>query len=270
MSRILAFALIPVLITSPVFALTPNPDAQAAFDQAAQMRASGNLDAAEQLLKQAVELQPDNPMYHFEMANLYADMHDRFKSGRDKDRADAALQRVTQELEETLMLDPGYVPARFNLAVTFKRLGEFERSREIFRDVIAQAEKTGDSQLKLQALMQIAEIYQIQGFFDEARDTYKEAREIDYYNTGIRDALEDLEINERNAKQRSDQQGTMRALENLRQGYQNSPLANSGFGQMAQAQNQSTAGQQALPYLGMMLAQQFLNRGSRSAQNEDY
>lgn len=238
------------------------PPAEIMVDRAVQLREQGQLQASEQVLVQALQEAPENAALHFEMANLYALYHDQYAGIRQNEKARVMLERAASELEHAVMLDPSSLPARYNLGVTHKRLGNYEKAREILRGVQEIAAQKGEPGVKFSTLMQIGSIYEEQGFFDEARDTYLEARESDYFNPAVQGALEDLERRREEYRQKELLEAAQERLINLRSGFGYSPFSHAA-GQEYDRQRAlgDQAGiAQAIPYLSMMLVQQFLNR----------
>lgn len=239
---------------------------ESAYSKAMALRAAGKLPEAESILNEALHLNPENPAYHFELANIYALYHDQMQSGKSGGGSNRLLERVAFELEQTIMLDPSFLPAKYNLGVTYKRLGRFERAREIFRDVGEDARLRQEPGTEFNALMQVGSTYEEQGFYDEAEDIYLKARNLDYYNPGIKGALEDLErLREEDYKRQTTESYTQ-AMD-YRRGFNFSPLSHAADQEMMRRAGENSAGgmQQALPYLGMMLVQQFMNRGTGDA-----
>jgi len=270
-----AWLCVLVCAVSPLRAdLLPDPAPQAAtapaetaYQKALDLRAAGKLVEAESVLNEALHLNPENPAYHFELANIYAMYHDQMQSGK-ADGSNRLLERVAYEFEQTIMLDPSFLPAKYNLGVTYKRLGRFERAREVLREVCEDARARGEGPTEFNALMQVGATYEEQGFFDEAEDIYLKAKNLDYYNPGIQGALEDLNRQRVEDQERQTMESYTRAMDYGR-GFGYSPLSHAADQQMTRRAGENSAGgmQQALPYLGMMLVQQFMNKGG-SALNQ--
>lgn len=252
--------LLLTLLSPPVGAADASPGA-AYYDQAVQLRSEGRLAEAEQALRQAVREDPQNAGYHFELANLYAAIHDQWRMSDRGERARQALQMTAQELEQVLAIDSSYLPARFNLGVTYKRLEQYEDAREELREAAGLAASQGQKETQLRALMQVAETYEEQGFFDEARDTYGQARELDYYNQDIRNALDDLTVRERQYNEKTQRKDAMRSLGTLNQGWSEAARGTRyGMQPLSPQANGATGSGQMISTLGMMLAQQFLSQ----------
>jgi len=240
------------------------PEAAAAFESSMNLRNEGRLSEAEQAMRQALALAPDNAGYQFEMANLHAMFHDHWRTFGDLQKARDALWSVSQDLEHVLTLAPDYLPARFNLGVTLKRLEEYERAREVLRQVIREAEARGEPKIAVQAYAQIAATYEEQGFFDEARDAYQAARELDFYSPEIRTALEDLELREKEYNAKRQRRDAMNSMDTMSRAWREARVG-TGY---REGESSSANLQQVIPYLGMMLAQQFLGRNGNSDMQE--
>lgn len=248
-----------------------------AFQEAITAMREGRLVEAEAKLAEALHQAPANPEYHFEMANLYALKHDEASGRSSRQDENFFLEKVAQQLDHTLMLDPEFLPARYNLAVTYKRLGYYERAREELRRVLVKAEERQDWALKSNALMQVGAVYEEQGFFEEARFAYLEARDFDYANPDVRGALENLKEHQAFAEERARRQDVSRSIQsmqNVQQGLarpglsaltrQNNPY--QAYGSSDSAASEGAAKQQAVMALGTLLAQQFLGRHTASRE----
>lgn len=157
------------------------------FDEGMKFKAAGQLDQAEENFQTATQMDPLKPEYHFELSNIYAMRYDRLQTAEADITVEGMLRSCMRELEQTLRLEPNFVPAIYNLGVVYKNLGEQERAREQFRKVLQK-----DPQ-QVNAFLQIGDTYATQGFFDEARDEYKKAKELDFANPDIDGALKDLD-----------------------------------------------------------------------------
>ncbi len=231
--------------------------ARKAFDQGLEYKNLGKYAEAERFFLQAIELAPQEPDYHFELAGTYA-MHYDASLGRGPDPImDKLLQGAERELEQTVMLKPEFTAAHFNLGVVLKRAGKYEKAREAFRKVI-ELEPNRPA-----PWLQIGEIYEAQGFFDEAESAYRTAQEKDYYNPDIKAALDDLAINREQAAVRARQSAGSGMLNPWREGFHPPSYSEQATAQPGAADpNQNVT--QALPYLGTMLMQEFMRRRAPS------
>lgn len=242
-----------------------------AFQLAMAHKSEGRLAEAEAKLQEALQSAPGNPAYHFELANVYALQHDTYQDIPPA-LSDSILRRVAYELDQTLMLDPEFLPARYNLAVTHKRLGDYERSREELRRLREKAQSRGDAAMQYSALMQTGRVYQEQGFFDEARDSFLAARQLDEMNPESRDALANLAMHQ-NWKENKTQRANMgQSLNSMQQNLAQMNARGSSYpgyggypGQDPRARQAATSGQM-MSSLGGLLAQQFAARGARSSE----
>src|SRR3989338_6391317 len=98
------------------------------FEQAMALKQQGHYSEAEAALKKALEQEPGNADYHFELANVYAMHYD----GAGKKKKDAVsrefLDAAARELEQVIMVRPDHMAARFNLVFIFKRKGNYEEA----------------------------------------------------------------------------------------------------------------------------------------------
>ncbi|MCM8775090.1 MAG: tetratricopeptide repeat protein [Candidatus Omnitrophica bacterium] len=230
--------------------------AQSAFEEGIRFENEGNLLMAEKQFKNAIEINPANPDYHFHLANVYAMRHDRMVSKGSAEAGGPELQMAAGELEQAVMLRPDDIAALYNLGIVYKGQKRFEEAREQFRKVLRLAPSS------VHAMMQIGASYEEQGFFDDAKDSYLKANEMDYKNPNIQAALHDLEIRRQEAHERILAETASSRL-NSRAGLG----AYEFYRRTGQTyQNESGEGnqniQQALPYLGAMLVEQFLKKRS--------
>ncbi len=263
------------------------------YQEALSLKNEGRLEEAEAKLNDAIQLDPGNPAYHFELANLYVAVHDTALNSISSEQSRQLMERVARELDQTLMLDPNFLPAQFNLAVAYKRLGYYERARDELRKVMEKADAAGDLNLKKNAMLQMGSVYEEQGFFEEARSAYLEARELDYGSPEAQDALDNLQQHKLWSEQHSRRQDMTRNLQAMQQmsalrnpnssfnrntgnsyGYQQDPFYRSasaanpyGASQEPYSAQQSNPKQQMISSLGSLLAQQFLGGGSNSSSD---
>lgn len=243
----------------PAGAPAPAPDP--AYQKAVELREAGRLDEAESILSDALHLKPESAGYHFELANIYAARHDLTRTKKETDETRGMLDRVARELEQAVMLDPSFVPAKFNLGVTYKRLARYEKAREILREVADEAHGRNDPGVEFSAVMQLGAAYEEQGFYDEAEEMYKKAKTLDFYNTELQGKFEDLQEEREMAQKRDSMEGLNRAM--MSQALNTVPFSRTGTPTdlSDQGRNSQGSAMQALPYLGSMIAQQFMNRG---------
>lgn len=226
--------------------------AQSAFHRGMLLKDEGRLEEAERFMKKALELEPSNHQYHFELANVYALRYDQKPKDRHRDKM---LRSAARELEQAVMLHPDFIQAYFNLGVVYKKQGEYEKAREQFRTVL-QIEPS-----LVNAHLQIGATYEQQGFFHEARDAYEQALRLDYGNAGIDGALDDLQERKKEDEERMLAETAATRLNRYQSAFPYTPDGQAaGYEQKRQEQLDSSAGmEQAIPYLGSWLISQFMN-----------
>ncbi|MBU9888765.1 MAG: tetratricopeptide repeat protein [Candidatus Omnitrophica bacterium] len=215
----------------------------------------GELYQADRDLRAKLALDPGNAAYYFELSNIDAALFDRTRKGK---YPGDWLSRSGEALEKVVMLDPGNKVAHYNLGVVYKRQGLMEKAREQFRKGLARCREEEEAALVAAFWVRIGETYAEQGFYEEAREAYLKARDYDYQNPDIQEAIEELRVR----------------MQTAEEGRATAPLPmvpGMGAGMSAagmvgdpvareQYQNQGIA--QALPYLGQMVAQKFSGGGS--------
>lgn len=156
------------------------------FLHALKSKQEGNFLEAENLFRKAIEFEPQNADFHFELGNLYAERED-FPSARF-------------EYEQAVMIAPTHLAAHYNLGLVYSEIGWTGEARGQFRRVLEL-----DPQ-NVRARIQIGRTYAEEGFFDDARQAFEEAREMDPLSPEPADALEELARKEEEAKLRSTSQ----------------------------------------------------------------
>jgi len=228
--------------------------AEHAYHEAVRLRGLGDIAAADRHLKKALDLEPSNAVYHFELANLYALRYDNSAAIKKRNADIGMLELAARELEQALMLDPEYLPARYNLGVVYKRQSKYEQARQKFKEVLKRdPQQTG-------ALMQIGAVYEEQGFFDEAKTAYQEAKELDFANPEIQAALEDLKLRKEEYEKNAAFNNSFDNMNQVMHGVRFSPDSlieqRRRQGQLGAQSGGGMA--QALPFLGSWLFQQFM------------
>lgn len=158
-----------------------------AFLKALQLREEGNFQDSELEFKKAMQLEPANANYHFELASLHAIRHDDAMSTGDEGLAEAYLRSSASELQQALMIQPDFWSARFNLGVVYKKQEKYEAARDEFKKVLAQNPQA------LAALMQIGHTYADQGFYDEAESIFEDGRDRGVPADQIKEAMKNLD-----------------------------------------------------------------------------
>jgi tetratricopeptide (TPR) repeat protein len=231
MRKITALFLL-LLTTLPNARAEQVPPHQLAFQRGLELSREGRLDEAESQFKRALEENPSNADYHFELANVYAVQHDASLKSREPERAKNFMESAARELEQAVMIRPDFIPAHFNLGVVYKKLGKYEKARAEFKDVIRLNPQS------IPAMLQIGEIYEEQGFIDEAESVYRDIRDRGLYNDDVALAVENLE-SRKNALGRREQNQQMRSL-----GMNQQKLASA----YAERNNPALANQYGSPY----------------------
>lgn len=238
--RVDRFGLLPILaalsLVFPVPLRAGEDTAQVHFFHALKAREEGRLLEAESLFRKAVELEPGNPNYRFELGNLY------LLRGRP--------QAARLEFEQAAMAAPGHVPSHFNLGLVYRELEMTSEARNEFRRVLEL-----DPQ-NLKAQIQIGYTYAQEGFTEEARDAFRKAEEMDPTSPEPKDALNDLGRLESQARARSEADRSRRFSENQRSLYEESdPLRSS-----------EVSGEQALAQAGAALIQELFARRAQARE----
>lgn len=166
--------------TAPLLAQTRDE----AFHHALQLKEAGQLADAEHELKQLLQFNPTDADAHFELGNLYSMQYDNLSPKALS--APEKLSAAGREFLQASMLREDFLPAQFNLGIVLKRQERYAEARQVFKKIL---EKNPD---QIDALLQIGETYERQGFFDEAEDAYREARQRNYSRPDVQDALDDL------------------------------------------------------------------------------
>ncbi len=175
-----------LLSLSLIFTLNPCPLqaeealAQVYFYHALKSKQEGRILTAERLLKKAINLEPQNPDFHFELGNLYIERND--------------LVSARIELEQAVMISPNHLATHYNLGLVYRELGFVGEARDEFQKVL----ELDPAHVKAQ--LQIGYTYQEEGFFDDARFAFERAREMDITDPQPIRALEDLAEFERQAR----------------------------------------------------------------------
>ena len=225
-----------ILPSQPLYAQDSQP--RVSFLQALKEREEGHFSQAEQLFRQALQLEPENPDYHFELGNLYIQAKE--------------LRLARTEFEQTLMIAPSHLAAHYNLGLVHRELGFPGDAREEFRRVL----QLDPSNIK--AMLQIGYLYQDEGFYEEAREAFEEAYQMDITNPEPRQALEELG----DAKQQAEENSQSQMQNSLLAGRQflNQQNSSSDLSQLAGTSMGQPNTQQALVQAGTLLIQQLLSK----------
>lgn len=269
MQRPSTFLLILFLIPTTIYADSPAipvKPGEADYQKAMIAVQNGDLRDAEEHLREAVLAEPNNPQYHFELANLYAVYHDDYKNQGDDAGAQYKMQQAAAELEQAVMIHPDFLPAHFNLGVVYKNLQRYENAREQFKEVL----RLDPSQQG--AMLQIGQTYEAQGFYDDAEAVYQELKEKFPDDPRIQEALFQLEQAryEERMGELSRRQSRMNMLSSSfsqlgPNGY-NDPYGSQDYG--AQQSGQNSMMQQGIAYLGSMALQQLLKNKNSTVDSQ--
>jgi tetratricopeptide (TPR) repeat protein len=129
-----------------------------------------------------------------------------------------------------------------------------ERAREELKKAIALCDPEQDARLLCACWLQIGAVYEEQGFFDEAKECYLNAREFDYENPDIQEAIRDVDA-KRKAPERGGG-GSSFGMPSTGGAFSSDPQTAAAMGQDPNAQDPGALAQ-ALPALGQMLMQKF-------------
>jgi protein O-GlcNAc transferase len=124
----------------------------------------GHFDLALERLGRAIEVAPDNAVYHNSLGIAFGQ---RLRP----EEAIAAFRHA-------LAANPGYQPALANLATVLYSAGQFDEAEECFRRLLDLGSRSVDLHTNLGNLLQA------QGRLDEARDLYERALQLDPLNAG--------------------------------------------------------------------------------------
>jgi len=208
------------------------------------------LIAMERELKAKLGMDAANADLYYELSAIYATLFDRTRTQKGKQYREW-LMKSRDALEKVLMIRPEDKIAHYNLGVVYKRLGQMERAREELKKAIRICDTEEDTQLLCVLWMQIGAVYEEQGFFEEAKESYLKAREFDFQNPDIQEAIREVDIKrktpERGGGTSLGMPGMMGAAD---------PQTAAVLGRDPYAQNQGGM-EQAIPALGQALMQTF-------------
>lgn len=210
--------------------------------------------------------EPGNADLYYRLSTVYATLFDRTRTQKGK-QSDEWLFKSRDALEKVLMLLPGDKVAHYNLGVVYKRLGKMERAREELRKAIRLGDPQQDGYLICASWLQIGSVYEEQGFFDEAKEAYLQAREYDYGNEDIQQALQAVDA-KRKAPETGGDPSSM-GVSPMGSSLSSNPQTAAAMGQDPSAQDQGGIAQ-ALPALGQMLMQKMGGGGGGDSVAEDY
>jgi tetratricopeptide (TPR) repeat protein len=221
------------------------------------------LISMERKLKSMIEKDPGNADLHYRLSSVCVALFDRTRKQKGRQSQDWLL--ISRDsLERVLMIRPKDKVAHYNLGVVYKRLGEMERAREELKKAIRLCDPQQDAYLICTSWLQIGSVYEEQGFFDDAKEAYLQAREFDYENGDIQEAIRTVDAKRKAA---ADGGGAPPLGMPSMGGSVMSPQMAAAMGKDPNEQNQSGIAQ-ALPALGQALMQKFgSGEGDTSGQN---
>ena len=216
-------------------------------------RTDVELIGMERELRAKLGHEPTNADLYYRLSTVYATLFDRTRKQKGPQSGEW-LVKSRDALEKVLMLRPEDKVAHYNLGVVYKRLGQMERAREELKKAIRLSDPQQDVYLICVCWLQIGSVYEEQGFYDEAKEAYLEAREYDYGNEDIRAAIRDVD-----AKRKAPETGgpsSMMGMPSMGSSFSTDPKMAAAMGQDPNAQDQGGIAQ-ALPALGQALMQKF-------------
>ena len=206
--------------------------------------------------------EPGNADLYYRLSTVYATLFDRTRKQKGK-QSEEWLIKSRDALERVLMIRPEDNVAHYNLGVVYKRLGQMERAREELRKAMRFCDPGQDVYLLCASWLQIGSVYEEQGFFDEAKEAYLKARELDYGNENIQQALRDVD-----AKRKTPEAGGGPSPFGMSSMGTTDPKTAVALGQDPNAQDQGGI-TQALPALGQMLMQKVGGGGGGDSSGQD-
>ncbi len=143
--------LIPSLavLVAPVTTQAVEDSARIYFLHAMKAKEEGDNLTAESFLRKAIEIEPDNPDFHFELGNLYIEQKN--------------LESARMEFEQAVMILPTHLAAHYNLGLVYRDLRLMGDARNEFRKVLQL------DPANLKAELQIGYTYQEESFFDDLK-----------------------------------------------------------------------------------------------------
>lgn len=272
--RVLSFLLIAFLagVISPAGRASGDEDAGGLDSMAGSGFAGEDLSAKTnpELFEMARDLQaqlgkdPGNADLYYQISTVYATLFDRTRTQKGRQSVDW-LMKGRDALEKVLMIRPENKVAHYNLGVVYKRLGQMERAREELKKAIRLCSPEQDTYLMCSSWLQIGSVYEEQGFFDDAKEAYLNAREFDYENPDIQEALREVEAKRKAGSGGGDPSSL--GVSPMGSSLGADPQTAAAMGQDPNAQDQGGMAQ-ALPALGQMLMQKFGGGGDGGGQSE--
>lgn len=250
------FVLLTFQISSPGFCAYENmepmdpmePREESSKDLSSMTEAE--LIAMERELKAKLGMETSNADLYYELSAIYATLFDRTRTQKGTQYREW-LMKSRDALEKVLMIRPQDKIAHYNLGVVYKRLGQMERAREELKKAIRLCGTEEDRLLLCALWMQVGSVYEEQGFFDEAKEAYLKARELDYGNPDIQEAIREIDV-----KRKTPEKGSSASLGMPGMMGAADPKTAAALGRDPYSQDQGGM-EQAIPALGQALMQTF-------------
>ncbi|MFA5168292.1 MAG: tetratricopeptide repeat protein [Candidatus Omnitrophota bacterium] len=216
----------------------------------------------ERELKAKLGMEPGNADLYYRLSTVYATLFDRTRTQKGNQSLEW-LVKSRDALEKVLMIRSEDKVAHYNLGVVYKRLAQMERAREELKKAIRLCDPEQDTYLLCASWLQIGSVYEEQGFFEEAKEAYLRAREFDYGNPDIQEALRNVD-----AKRKAPEKGSGPSfgMSSMGNALSANPQTAAAMGLDPNAQDQGGIAQ-ALPALGQMLMQKFGSGGGGEDTN---
>jgi tetratricopeptide (TPR) repeat protein len=135
------------------------------IEEAADYYKKGNFDKAIDGLRKAVSQEPKNAEIHFMLGNAYQGTGD--------------WKQAASSYERAAGLDASLIRAKYQLGLTYKKLGKNELASKCLKECISQAPDLGGARLAL------AKIYTDENRFDEAIEQYETLLEINLHGMNL-------------------------------------------------------------------------------------
>lgn len=207
----------------------------------------------ERELRTKLGLEPGNADLYYRLSTIYATLFDRTRTQKGPQYLEW-LTKSRDALEKVLMIRPEDKVAHYNLGVVYKRLGQMERAREELKKAIRLCDPAKDVYLLCASWLQIGAVYEEKGFLEEAKEAYLKAREFDYENPDIQEAIRHVD-----ALRKAPQEGggsLFGGIPSTGNSLSTNPQTAAAMGLDPNAQGQGGMAQ-ALPALGQMIMQKF-------------
>ncbi|MFH0984642.1 MAG: tetratricopeptide repeat protein [Candidatus Omnitrophota bacterium] len=206
----------------------------------------------ERKLRSKLGLEPGNADLYYQLSTVYATLFDRTRTQKGSQSLEW-IAKSRDALDKVLMIRPEDKIAHYNLGVVYKRLGRMERAREELRKAIRLCDPGKDTYLLCASWLQIGSVYEEQGFFEEAKEAYLKAREFDYENPDIQEALQGVD-----AKRKAPEKGggSSLGMPSMGNAFSTNPQMAAAMGRDPNEQGEGGIAQ-ALPALGQALMSKF-------------